>query len=129
MAEVKADVTRVALQLFAERSARAPGRAVEQVAIQCFRDAEAFAKVQADYAANGLGADPAESPLADCFAPNLKRTHPHNLVSREWGDLNRVRQIGKLLTEKPNLETYEELDWDVPTTRLARTIFPHYALS
>ncbi len=121
------NIERIALQLFAERSARTLGRGVEQVARQAFKDAEAFVAVAAAYRAGELVAVKDENILADVYAPKLKRTHPINLVSREWGDLNRVKKIAQELQANPTLETYEPMDWDKPTTALARDILPQYA--
>lgn len=118
-------VQQVALQLFAERSGR--GKAdPREIALQAFRDAKVFTEVSELYLADNLPVAAAEDPRAICFAPNLKKTHPYNLVSRQHGDLNRVARIYAQLEANQNLETLEELEWDAPTTTLARTLFPSY---
>lgn len=116
----------VALKLFSERSARIHGRAATQVAVQCFRDAETFLAVQAGYKTGQYELKQEASILADCYCPNQKKTHPHNLVSRELGDINRVRKILKDLDADKGMESYGELEWDKPTTNIARDIFPSF---
>ena len=118
-------VQQVALQLFAERSGRGKA-APREIALQAFRDAKVFTEVSALYRDDNLPVAAAEDPRAICFAPNLKKTHPYNLVSRQHGDLNRVARIYAQLEANQSLETLEELEWDAPTTTLARTLFPSY---
>ena len=118
-------VEQVALQLFAERSGR--GKAdPREIALQAFRDATVFTQVSALYRENKMPVAAAEDPRAICFAPNLKKTHPYNLVSRQHGNLNRVAEIFAELDKDKSRERYEELEWDEPTTSLARTLFPAY---
>ena len=64
------------------------------------------------------------SPLDPAFAANLKKTHPINLMSKEWGDLRKVREALKFLEENPSLEAYEELSWGKPEVNQARALFP-----
>lgn len=118
-------VQQVALKLYAERSGR--GKAdPREIALQAFRDAEVFTEVSALYRADKLPVPAAQDPRAICFAPNLKKTHPYNMVSRQHGDLNRVARIYSQLEANPTIEAFEELEWDAPTTSLARTLFPSY---
>lgn len=122
------EVEKVALQLFAERSSRIVRLgATRQVALESFRDAQTFLQVQAEFRSGRLvTAAPLKDPRAECFAPNLKKTHPHNLVSQEFGDLSRVAKIYAELKADPTRETYEECDWDKPQVDLARILFPAF---
>ena len=124
--EASQQLDAVALRLFAERSSHASGRNVEYVAVQAYRDAETFLKVQAGFKGGKYAEKKETRILNDSFAPNLKKTHPHNLVSQEYGDINRVKEICAKLEHDPTMEVYSDLDWDKPTTSIARTIFPQY---
>ena len=114
----------LAFELFTQRSAMLNGRSAEPVASQCFRDAESFLKVAEKVEKSGLASIADSSPLDPAFAANLKKTHPINLMSKEWGDLKRVREALKFLEENPSLESYEELSWGKPEVNQARALFP-----
>jgi hypothetical protein len=118
----------VALELFIHRSSGPGARlATAEVAKTCFRDAETFLKVQADVKAGKLEiAEPTGPQLKDWRAPNLKPTHPHNLVSRAHGNLAKVAEILEWLESNPLAKTFDELGWDEPTTSLARVLFPEF---
>lgn len=76
--------------------------------------------------------------LCDVCAPNLRRSHPHNLVSQRFGDLNKVNRISKWLEQNPTPESdpeelvtrinreFTDLSWDMPTVNTARAVFPEY---
>ena len=117
-------LTSVALELFKERSSQM-GVSPQQLAITCFRDAQVFL----DTAQQVLDAklDPNEddkNPLDIAFAPNLKRTHPINLMSRTWGNLKLVREALAALDANPKLEFYEPHSWGKPEVNQARALFP-----
>lgn len=114
----------LAFELFTQRSAMLGGRSAEPVASQCFRDAESFLKVAERVEKSGLASIADSSPLDPAFAANLKKTHPINLMSREWGNLAKVREALKFLDENPSLESYEELSWGKPEVNAARALFP-----
>jgi hypothetical protein len=123
----KKAIAEIARDLFAERSARAFGRNVKSLAIQCYRDAATFHEISQLYELDALETDkPAGPQLSEVSAPNLKKTHPHNLVSRRFGDLKKVREVNAWLKANPTAETYEDLEWDAPTTKLARILFPEF---
>ena len=118
------DVTAVALELFKERSSQA-GISPKQLAIDCFRDATAFTTVAEDVMTGEI--DPVAedaNPLDIAFAPNLKRTHPINLISRAWGDLTKVQAALAELDANPAVEFYEPYGWGKPEVNQARVLFP-----
>ena len=138
------DVQRVAQQLFTERSARAFGRDMKQIAVACFRDAEAFLAIAGQYDAGSLDEQikaPIGIQLSDASAPNLAKTcknHPHNLVSRRFGDRKKVAAVYRWLKENPppsepdapdncELESLG-ISWGTAETRLARILFPEYVV-
>lgn len=152
-AETKtADVQRVAQHLFAERSARSLGRNSKQVAVGCFRDAEAFLEVAGRYASGQLAAElkaPAGPQPSVASAPNIGRAskaqpvnvnHPHNMVSVRYGDLKKVARVLKHLKENPapadpNAEDVcvisqgdLQINWGTEETKLARVLFPEFVV-
>jgi hypothetical protein len=118
------DVTAVALELFKERSAQG-GFSPKQLAIDCFRDATIFTEVAEEVLTEGidLSSDDA-NPLDVAFAPNLKKTHPINLMSRAWGNLDKVRETLAYLDANPGCESYEPYGWGKPEINQARVLFP-----
>lgn len=124
-------VARMAFELFTERRAANTQRHPEQVAAESFRDAEAFIAVTARRA-NGESTDKMlrKSALQDCSAPNLKKTHPINLVSQRFGapDLKRVRDIHNRLLANPTLDELgdDDLGWtkEGGEVATARQLFP-----
>jgi hypothetical protein len=117
-------VTTVALELFKERSSQS-GISPKQLAIDCFRDAAAFTQVAEDVLTGDIDLlDVNADPLDEAFAPNLKRTHPINLMSRAWGDLNKVQAVLAELDANPALEVYEPYEWGKPEVNQARALFP-----
>lgn len=143
MAEAKQETNReldeLAFRIFAQRVAVSPRRGGEQDAIGAYRDAGVFLAVRGKIRDGSFDAKPATGPvLADCFAPNLKTTHPHNLVSADRGDLTTVNRIQKFLNANPTPERnplelverfnrdFRGFEWDLPTINVARAIFPAY---
>ncbi len=129
----------MAFEIFSKRVAASPAkRGGEREAMDAYRCAEAFLAARDKVRSGELREKPVDL-LADCHAPNLKRTHPHNLVSKAQGNLERVNRIRKWLDSNPtpadepdqllarlNRE-FPDLGWDLPTVNVARAIFPQYA--
>jgi len=122
------ELDEMAFSIFKERAAKAPNAQVgEQAAIVAYRQAESFLTIREKIRSGELETtEPTGPQLADVCAPNLKKTHPHNLVSKKLGNLQTVNRVKKWLDEHPTAEAYEEFEWDKPTTDLARVIFPAY---
>jgi len=127
--EMDMSLESVALVLFAERSRHSGGANVKRIATMCFRDAETFLEVSRGYRP-GMAKSAVSDKRADCFAPNLLKTHPHNLVSRQHGDLKRAQRVYEWLKANPLAKTYESDDglilWKEPEVRLARQLLPEY---
>lgn len=139
-----------AFQLFSDRSSRGVmKRGAGTLAKACFRDAKEFmdaAKLLRDGDPKQL-APSAFDALSDASAPNLKPTHPLNLVSKRFAEkntkktgeaaanaaINRVSEIYAKLQAHPTAETTSEIDgldgleWDKATVNTARAIFPAFA--
>lgn len=114
----------VALELFKGRSSH-QGIAPRQLAIGCFRDAAAFLAAAEDVQAGNVDWFAEDTnPLDSAFAPNLKRTHPINLMSRAWGDLKKVQSVLADLEANPAAEFYELYSWGKPEVNQARALFP-----
>lgn len=123
-ADEQFNVAAVALQLFKERSTQS-GISPKQLAIECFRDATAFTQVAEDIATGDVDLNSEDdNPLDVAYAPNLKRTHPVNLMSRTWGDLEKVREVINDLDANPAVESYELYEWGKPEVNQARYLFP-----
>jgi hypothetical protein len=114
----------VALELFKGRSLH-HGVTPRQLAIDCFRDAAEFLAAAEDALAGKIDwfADDT-NPLDSAFAPNLKRTHPINLMSRAWGDLKKVQATLAELDANPAAESYDSYGWGKPEVNQARALFP-----
>ena len=118
------DVTAVALELFKERSSQG-GFNPKQLAIDCFRDATVFTDVAEEVMTSGIDLVAEDTnPLDEAFAPNLKRTHPINLMSQAWGDLSKVQIVLTDLEANPAAELYEPYSWGKPEVNQARALFP-----
>lgn len=141
MAKANDDTTELdefAFRLYAERVAKMPAQINgETSSIWAYKKAEEFLAVRARIkAGEELTKVPDGPQLNDASAPRLKPTHPHNLVSKRFGDLTRVRKIHEWLQKhppriKPDQApiVFSELEWDEQTTNLAREIFPHYCMN
>lgn len=112
----------VAFDLF--KNSRQGVGSPEQHAIKCFRDGAAFLAA-ADKIKSGeiniVAID--NNPLDEAYAPNLKKTHPINLMSRQWGNIKKVREFYELV-KSPNVTAIEELNWGLPECNTARALFP-----
>ena len=118
------DITAVALELFKERSSQI-GISPKQLAIECFRDATTFTNIAEDVMSGEIDLIAEDTnPLDVAFAPNLKKTHPVNLMSRAWGDLNQVRTVLAELDANPAAEQYAPYGWGKPEVNQARALFP-----
>ncbi len=132
------EVDELAFRLYAERISKLPANASgEAASAWAFRKAEDFLAVREKVKAGDMSVI-VVSNLSDVRAPNLKKTHPHNLVSRFHADehggeakvLAMIKEIHTWLLNHPRSDespvAYDKLDWDVPTTNTARVIFPNY---
>lgn len=121
-----AELRDYAAELFARRTANGVrGTLVEKVATDCFKDARIFLQVAAKVASGEISSEPAPAnPLSEVSAPNLKATHPHNMVSQRFGSLERVARVYEQLSANPALQELPELDWREAEVSLARLIFP-----
>ena len=155
MAEMKIiskELDDLAFRIFTQRAAVNP-RASEGDAVLAFRAADAFLATREKIKSGELTPRPPEGPqLAECCAPNLPKTHPHNLVARVWqdrqggspvpGDLGRVNRILGWLQKNPapppgsdvspseqvnRINREFDLPWTETELNLARAIFPAYA--
>ena len=125
---------------FAKSSAAVNPRIdANQRAIIAFREASAFLAVRDKLREGKLTSEKPVGPqLSDCRAPNLPKTHPHNMVSSVHGSLDRVQKIKKWLDAHPTPESepeqlipqlnreFPECNWDLPAINTARAIFPAY---
>lgn len=137
------ELDQLAFEIFTQMVAKSPiNRGGEQQAKAAYVKAEAFLSVRDRVRAGDMKPVKQEGPvLADYFCPNLKRTHPYNLVSQKMGDLNKVNRIAKFLEANPTPESdpqelvdrinreFPDLEWDMPKINTARTIFPEYSKS
>src|SRR5687768_4787319 len=120
------ELDELAFRLYAERIAKMPaGAGGEAASAWAYRKAEEFVTVR-DKVRNGEKPDMASSRLSESSAPNLKPTHPHNLVSKRFAEshnggeakvLAMIREIHQWLLQHPHSDdsqvAYDKLDWDV----------------
>jgi hypothetical protein len=141
MAKSEADTTELdelSFRLYAERISKMPAQINgEASSLWAYIKAKDFLAVR-DRIRGGEEPRLAESKLADASAPNLKKTHPHNLVSQRFSAENggeakvlaMIREIHNWLLNHPRSDdspvAYDKFDWDVPTTNLARVLLPSY---
>lgn len=117
------DLTAIALKLFTARMAHSQCTP-EALVRTCFRDAKAFITGAADILTSGVDVFAEDNnPLDVAFAPNLKKTHPLNLMSRAWGDLKLVQNALAELEANPVAESYEPYGWGKPEVNQARVLF------
>ncbi len=130
----------LAFAIYRERVGKFLHSAGEPLAIDSYRKAEEFLRVRDAMRAGELTTKKPTGPqLSEVSAPNLKPTHPHNLVSQRFGDLQRVNRIKQWLDKNPTPEAdpqeltskfnreFGDLGWATQDIALARTIFPEYA--
>lgn len=136
-----AELDDLAFRLFAERISKMPtNTGGHDLSAWAYRKAEEFIATRERIKSGETTA--AESKLSSCCAPNLKPTHPHNLVSQRFADQNGgesqvlaiLKEIQAWLIQHPHNEENPPLyvnsrrgiDWDAPATKLARVLIPHY---
>ncbi len=121
-------IERLAFELFTARRASAFSRInAEQAVRESFRDAEAFAGLAKRIRGGESNKAPTGVQLSDACAPNLKPTHPVNLISQRFGNLDRVRKINdRLKDEIGRNEVAAELDWKESEINQAAALFPAY---
>lgn len=115
----------VALEMF--KGARHYNQACspQELAIACFQDAMGFMEIERKVLAGELDVFAADAnPLDDGYAPNLKKTHPINLMSKEWGNIEKVREQLKWLEARPEAKSNEEMHWELQEVNQARALFP-----
>ena len=117
------NLTSVALELFKARSLQ-PGINPQRIAVECLRDARSFLQAADDFLSGKSQRDLESSPLDDAFAPNLKKTHPINLMSSTWGDLKQVERILDELAADPSIDSYTQFGWGKSEINQARVLFP-----
>lgn len=123
---------RYAFGLFVHRSASIQRRSAEQMTIECYRDAKAFVETSRQIISGEIDAKKEEGPqLSDVCAPNLKPTHPLNMVSKRFNPnpaaaFDRIKLIHNRLVKDPTLETIAEHDWGKAEVNTAREVFPAY---
>lgn len=123
-------ITETAFDLF--RTTRTPHGSAEQQAIRCFRDATAFLKIAGKFSSGEMSIEAIDNnPLDEANAPNLKKTHPANLISRKG--VEGKEQLDKRLTmileiyeivKSVEVKKVEDLNWGEPECNQARAIFP-----
>ncbi len=124
------EVDELAFRLYSERIAKMPAQVSgEESSRWAYRRAEEFLSVRDKVRAGEELRD--EGPkLSEVSAPNLKPTHPHNIISKRFGDLAKARAAYEFLKKHPHSDeepvTYAPLDWDAATVKLARQVLPHY---
>jgi len=121
--EMQTMAEKLAFEIF-KTTPHAAGNA-ERCAIQSFRAAKAFLDVSAQISSNRLNIFAIdENPLDDAHAPNLTKTSPINLMSKEWGSLEKVKKAMKDLQDNPTATTYETYGWGPSEVAQARSLFP-----
>lgn len=117
-----------AFELFTARRA-AIGLQVDAVELAkaCYRDARSFLEVSSKVDAGEISIDLPKGPqLSDCCAPNLKPTHPINLVSQRFGSLQRVRDVFERLDRDPTMDSLPEYEWGPVEVNCARSLLPSF---
>lgn len=136
------ELDQLAFDIFSKRIAAQPSRqASERDVIGSYREAEMFLAVREKVRAGEVKPKAPEGPqLCDCSAPNMRKTHPHNLVSQRFGNLDRVSRIKQWFDQNQMAENdsdelvtkinhdFPDLGWDLPAVNTARAIFPDYCV-
>ncbi len=139
-APAKNEVDAMAFEIFKDRVAGGMKRQPEQEAILAFKLAEAFVRTRNSIARGDVKtSEPEGIRLAEVSCPNQKRTHPINLVSQRYGNLDRAQKINAWLAKHPTPESepeelvhslnkeFPDLSWDLPQINTARAVLPAYA--
>lgn len=118
-----AELQALALDLF--RTGRNAMGSPKQIAIKCFRDAAAFRDVMRQIMSNEIDVFFEDNnPLDQAHAPNLKKTHPLNLMSQAWGSIEKVRNTLAALEAAPTDTIYDLYGWGAQEVSIARFHFP-----
>lgn len=135
----QAEMDKLAFELYGKRVASHRLDMAEATLLDCYRKAALFIKVRQRIRTEGISlAVPDEPEGADCRAPNLRPTHPYNLVAQVGGDLSKANRIKKFLDVNPTPagdngpeelltklnRTFPDLGWDMPTVNVARALLP-----
>jgi hypothetical protein len=114
-------VKKAAFELF---KASAFGVSPKMLAIRCYRAAQEFCDAE-DEILNGTVSISVidNNPMDDAFAPNLKKTHPVNLISKKWGDLKKAMEAWQHV-KNLSVNAYEPYGWEMPECNTARALFP-----
>lgn len=96
----------------------------EQHAIRCYRNAAAFISMSEKIQLGEVNPTAISNEvLADAYAPNLKKTHPINLMSKEWGSVKKVKEAFAEI-KNPEVKEYELYGWKESEINTARRLFP-----
>lgn len=130
---------RLAKEMFTAAIAHAGGHhSPRNLAETMFHMAEAWEETEAKFLAGKL-ADPVElDPFEDCWAPNLPKNNPINMMSRQWGDLEKIKEFmkdignmdkSKLGPSAPIDEIlYEKYHWKKQEVNQAVQMFPQFLM-
>lgn len=138
--EADPELDALAFEIYKQRIATTHvKRGGEQIALDSYRKAEDFLRIRDKIRSGDTSTKQPEGPqLSDCSAPNLSENHPHNMVSKRYGDLTKVNRIKKFLDQNPTPESdpgelvgkinreFPGIGWDLPQVNTARAIFPAY---
>lgn len=147
--EPNKELDALAFEIYSKRVASHPvRRGGERDALDSYRKAEAFLAVRKKVRSGETKVkDDGLVELCDCCAPNLPRSHPHNLVAKVFtdrkgtqiqGDLAKVQRIAAWLYKNPTPESdpeelvsrinreFPELNWEQKEVNTARAVFPAY---
>lgn len=137
IAEKTRELDEIAMRIFDERL-RHNSLLIERTTLDSYKLAEQWLSVRDGIRAGTISTAKDTGPkLADVSAPNLSQTHPLNLVSRRFGNLDRVNQINAWLVANPTGDEPEkmvaalnkkfgDLNWGFNEIYIARETFPKY---
>ena len=114
-------VKKAAFELFKSSSF---GVSPKMLAIRCYRAAQEFCDAEDEILSGAVSISVIDNnPLDDAYAPNLKKTHPVNLISKKWGDLKKAMEAYEHV-QNLGVNAYEPLGWEMPECNTARALFP-----
>lgn len=114
-------IQELAFKLFAQRDR---GYGSTAIAVACFRSAESFIAAAESYKQGVYDLSPEDEVLVDCSFKNLPANNPHNVVSRDRGNIEKCIQMLQALLKEPGRAEFPEYGWDKYETRTARQILP-----
>ena len=109
-----------------------------QLAKSCFHYADAFAEIELLDSVGELEGPEDLNPFDDASAPNVPnaKNHPINLMSKKWGDIDKIRKHLPAIKElripvgdgAPPADSivYEELMYTPAMANQARTMWPDF---